>query len=128
MYKQDLAFNNLQGLICHKTRPTINEKEFDKDFIFNAGIVEQVECIKLFGSHLSESTLHRKIIWNFWQEISIPEDLDMYYYYLIKSYLCVWNNTPNNLVLIKSGMHMLNHMIFILPVEFLYEIFKKLTG
>ena len=23
MYKQDLAFNNLQWLICHKTTPTI---------------------------------------------------------------------------------------------------------
>ena len=22
MYKQDLALNNLQGLICHKTKPT----------------------------------------------------------------------------------------------------------
>ena len=22
MYKQDLALNNLQGLICHKTQPT----------------------------------------------------------------------------------------------------------
>ena len=22
MYKQDLAFNNLQGLICHKNQPT----------------------------------------------------------------------------------------------------------
>ena len=22
MYKQDLALNNLQGLICHKTHPT----------------------------------------------------------------------------------------------------------
>ena len=22
MYKQDLALNNIQGLICHKTKPT----------------------------------------------------------------------------------------------------------
>ena len=24
MYKEDLALNNLQGLICHKTQPTQN--------------------------------------------------------------------------------------------------------
>ena len=34
MYKQDLALNNLQGLICHKTQP-INQDStlFYKGFI-----------------------------------------------------------------------------------------------
>ena len=26
MYKEDSALNNLQGLLCHKTQPTIKNK------------------------------------------------------------------------------------------------------
>ena len=27
MYKEDLALNNLQWLICHKTKPTLLDKQ-----------------------------------------------------------------------------------------------------
>ena len=38
MYKEDLAFNNLQGLICHKTQPT-NYKE--KVYVFFASTIRK---------------------------------------------------------------------------------------
>ena len=36
MYKEDLALNNLQWLICHKTKPT-------KSYIFNIFVEREIE-------------------------------------------------------------------------------------
>ena len=39
MYKEDLALNNLQRLICHKTQPTITNQSttrFSLEFLINS--------------------------------------------------------------------------------------------
>ena len=45
MYKQDLALNNLQGLICHKTQP--NQPYFY--FSQSADAVEYTDCFTAEG-------------------------------------------------------------------------------
>ena len=45
MYLEDLASNNLQWLICHKTQP----KQLKNSFAQSAGAVEYTDCTSAEG-------------------------------------------------------------------------------
>ena len=60
MYKMDLAWNNLQGLVCHKTKPTQTSSQWHSITIlqyFHASLPNsnwhslQSHCMNTFGEH-----------------------------------------------------------------------------
>ena len=49
MYKEDLALNNLQRLICHKTNPTKNKIEYFYCAITYCGVAENKNAYLLIN-------------------------------------------------------------------------------
>ena len=46
MYKQDLALNNLQGLICHKTKPNLTRSLIRPISRYFKGIAAMLSTLK----------------------------------------------------------------------------------
>ena len=49
MYKEDLALNNLQLLICHETQPNKFTNRHTQTLVQLAGAVEYTDCISAVG-------------------------------------------------------------------------------